>query len=102
MEAVRAAKTRTDVSYGPHFSMVAILESRIRTNLLSMSQFKYKSSVLRCHDSEDYDCVTCRFLSGDESREVLLGVISNLDHMLFEKESLAIALDRIKFGGVGK
>ena len=66
-----------------------------------MSQFGYKSSVLRCHDPGQKDCVTCRFLSGDKSQEVLLGVIANLDHVLSEKESLAIALDRIKFGGAG-
>lgn len=59
-----------------------------------MSQFEYKSSVLLCHDPEDHDCVTCRFLSGDESREVLLGVISNLDHMLSEKESLVKTMTR--------
>ena len=60
----------------------------------TMTQFEYKSSVLRIHDADDHDCVTCRFLSGDESREILLGVISNLDHMLSEKESLVTTLTR--------
>lgn len=51
-----------------------------------MSQFAYKSSVLRCHDSKDHDCAICRFLSGDESQEVLLAVIANLDHVLSLEE----------------
>lgn len=57
-----------------------------------MSQIAYKSSVLRCHDPGDADCVTCRFLSGDESQKVLQGVILNLDSVLFEKESLVTTL----------
>ncbi len=53
---------------------------------------EYKSSVLRCHDPTDADCATCRFLSGDKSQNVLLDVISNLDHMLFNEETLTETL----------
>lgn len=53
---------------------------------------EYKSSVLRCHDPADADCATCRFLSGDKSQDVLLDVISNLDHMLFDEETLTETL----------
>ena len=52
----------------------------------------YKSSVMRYHDPDDDDCATCRFLKGDKSSEVLLDVISNLDHMLFDEETLTETL----------
>ncbi len=51
-----------------------------------MSPATYKSSVLLCHDPDDEDCMTCRFLSGDQTQEVLLSVIANLDAVLFKDE----------------
>ncbi len=56
----------------------------------------WKSSVLRCFDGTDCDCVTCRFIGGASDMETLLHVIQLLDSKLAESEkqerSLAHAL----------
>ena len=46
---------------------------------------KYKSSVLTFHDATA-DCVVCKFLGGDQGREILLEVIRVLDVSLSKSE----------------
>lgn len=46
----------------------------------------WKSSVLRCFDSTDCDCLTCRFISGYREQETLIHVIALLDSKLAESE----------------
>ncbi len=46
----------------------------------------WKSSVLRCFDSTDCDCMTCRFIAGASDMETLLAVIALLDSKLAESE----------------
>lgn len=39
----------------------------------------YKSSVLTCCDRDDRDCPVRKFLDGDRSEPVMMGVIARLD-----------------------
>lgn len=46
---------------------------------------EYQSSVLTCNVAED-ECAVCRFLNGDQSKEVMLEVIRVLDAKLAETQ----------------
>ena len=47
----------------------------------------WKSSVLRCFDGTDCDCLVCRFVTGYREQETMLHVIALLDSKLAEAEN---------------
>ena len=67
---------------------------------MRIEDLPWKSSVLRCFDSTDCDCMTCRFISGYREQETLMHVIALLDSKLAESEkaerSLTHALFKLK------
>lgn len=48
---------------------------------------EWKSSVLRCFDSTDCDCLTCKFIGGNREVETMEHVIQLLDEKLAEAEN---------------
>ncbi len=46
----------------------------------------WKSSILRCFDSTDCDCLTCKFIGGNRDVETMEHVIRLLDSKLAESE----------------
>jgi hypothetical protein len=51
-----------------------------------MKHFEYESNMLNCH-GEDDGCTICRFLNGDRTQCVMMGVIEAMDAALANSEA---------------